>query len=708
MADVTYVIIQVDSKPRVESVKWTREGRYIATTFRHVIPTIDLKDAGLYYCEADNGLGQNGKAELNIVVLHEPRVTLLGLREAAEGDDLTVTCEAAANPPPVSYEWTLEGSPRFKQVGQLLTLKSVTAASGGNYTCTVVNVLDPSGGKPRRRTGTGILRLVVRHRPGVAYVDPVVPVGVEGRSVQISCGSSPSGYPLPAFKWWRADSPTEILSSESMLSLNPVRLASAGEYVCQAANELGEGASVSFPLDVVQEPRIVSGLQERVLRKAGDTGLILSCSAIGRPAPTLSWFKDGKLIDLNDDRLFRITVSEQQQAGGATAVAVLTNVVSTLRFSGSARPEGGQGVLPLDAGEFTCQFENTVGSAQSAVVLKVEHAPIVMPLTMLTVGVVGVSGPGGGGMTSIKVAADQGEMAQLSCRMGAFPAPSFSWERSNGGNSAPLRNQDRFAELPVRQVGESAYESILEVRGVEEAAFGDYLCSASNVMGAATARLSLVKRGRPESPTEIRALEAEANHILLAWTENFDGGFPNRTQFRVQYRELGAAIGEAAEQNCPGGGGGQEAGPCRLSSLRQHTTYIVRVRAVNPLGESNWSEQVSVTTQIDVSHIPSPDSVYYEKSTRSVSFKVGANYPLSLLAKLEAMSQADGSWVHLRSVALKQRPYKFPVTAANGATVDVENVRVRLCLEANDLLCGAYNEASTVDKIQVHKSISFL
>ena len=218
----------------------------------------------------------------------------------------------------------------------------------------------------------------------------------------------------------------------------------------------------------------------------------------------------------------------------------------------------------------------------------------------------------------------------------------------------------------------------------------------------------LVKRGRPESPTEIRALEAEANHILLAWTENFDGGFPNRTQFRVQYRELGAAIGEAAEQNCPGGGGGQEAGPCRLSSLRQHTTYIVRVRAVNPLGESNWSEQVSVTTQIDVSHIPSPDSVYYEKSTRSVSFKVGANYPLSLLAKLEAMSQADGSWVHLRSVALKQRPYKFPVTAANGATVDVENVRVRLCLEANDLLCGAYNEASTVDKIQVSKSISFL
>jgi hypothetical protein len=475
------------------------------------------------------------------------------------------------------------------------------------------------------------------------------------------------------------------------------------------ATRWARGSPVTFQLDVVQEPRIVSGLQDRVLRKAGDTGLILSCSAIGRPAPALSWFKDGQLVDLNDARLFRITVSEQQQQASGTAVASLTNVVSTLRFSGSARPEGGQGVLPSDAGEFTCQFENTVGSAQSAVVLKVEHAPIVMSAASVSMAaMVTAAGGGGGGPLNSKVAADLGETARLSCRMGAFPAPTFSWERSvaggvGGGGSAPLRNSDRFAELPVRQVGESAYESILEVRSVEEAAFGDYLCSAGNAMGSTTARLSLVKRGRPESPTEVRALEAEANHIVLAWTENFDGGFPNRTQFRVQYRELGTAIGEAAEQTCAGGGQeAQAALPCRLTGLRQHTTYIVRMRAVNPLGESNWSEQVSITTQIDVSHIPGPDSVYYEKSTRSVSFKLSSNYPLGLLAKIEVMSQMDGSWVHLRNVALKQRPYKFPVTSANGATVEFENVRVRLCLEANELLCGAYNEASTVDKIQVH------
>ena len=46
-------IFKVDSNPSVSSVRWTRGGRYIATTFRHVIPTLGLSDGGLYTCEVD-------------------------------------------------------------------------------------------------------------------------------------------------------------------------------------------------------------------------------------------------------------------------------------------------------------------------------------------------------------------------------------------------------------------------------------------------------------------------------------------------------------------------------------------------------------------------------------------------------------------------------------------------------------------------------
>lgn len=67
---------QVDSNPSVSSVRWTRSGRYIATTFRHVIPSLSLSDDGVYTCEADNGLGHVSRAQLNVSVLHGPRVKL--------------------------------------------------------------------------------------------------------------------------------------------------------------------------------------------------------------------------------------------------------------------------------------------------------------------------------------------------------------------------------------------------------------------------------------------------------------------------------------------------------------------------------------------------------------------------------------------------------------------------------------------------------
>ena len=47
---------------------------YILNLFRHVIPTVDRRDEGPYFCEADNQLGQTGKGELNLIVLHEPKV----------------------------------------------------------------------------------------------------------------------------------------------------------------------------------------------------------------------------------------------------------------------------------------------------------------------------------------------------------------------------------------------------------------------------------------------------------------------------------------------------------------------------------------------------------------------------------------------------------------------------------------------------------
>ena len=137
------------------------------------------------------------------------------------------------------------------------------------------------------------MRLAVRHAPGPAHVRPAQPVGIEGKSVTLVCGAAPRGYPAPSFTWWRADKPAEVLGTEAELTVRPVRMSSAGRYLCQPHNNYGKGAVASVQLQVVQEPRIVTGLSNQVVRKAGDTGLNLTCLGRGKPSPSATWFKDG-------------------------------------------------------------------------------------------------------------------------------------------------------------------------------------------------------------------------------------------------------------------------------------------------------------------------------------------------------------------------------------------------------------------------------
>ena len=615
---------------------------------------------GAYFCEADNNLGQTGKAELQVVVLYGPRVSVEKFKEVDEGGDVTVECKASSNPEPTSVYWTRVDKPQFRQTGRFLHLRNVSHVSGGDYTCVVTNKLNPSGEGSRERSGNATVTLAVRHKPGPGHISPAQPVGIEGKSVTLTCGASPTGYPTASYTWWKASSPSEILATTSDFIIRPVRMSSEGRYMCQPHNNYGKGLPVAVQLRVVQEPRIVSGLSNQVIRKAGDTNLNLTCLGMGKPSPSATWFKDGTEIDDSESDYFKIKTSDTKDP-----VSETVTVTSTLVFLGSGRT-GSNHVRAWDSGEYTCQFDNSVGRAQSAMALKVEHAPLVSH-------------------HHSKVAADLHETVDITCRMKAFPAPVFTWEK----NQIPISDSGRRDNRSIRQISDYEYESIFTIWSVKTDSYGDYVCKASNSMGAGQTIVKLVKKGKPENPSQLRPKKTGSNNIMLTWTENFNGGM-NNTSFKLEWLQQGDRSQYPQEKWCPGPGS-----QCLLDSLEQHTTYLVRVKAINSYGESGWSDQVAVTTQIDVSQIPTAESIFFEKSTKSTSFKV-SNYPLNLIAKLEVMSM-DGGWQHLRSVSLKTRPFKFTVNPS----MDFENVRVRVCLESNDLLCGPYNEASVVDKIQV-------
>jgi echinoid protein len=95
-------------------------------------------------------------------------------------------------------------------------------------------------------------------------------------------------------------------------------------------------------------------------------------------------------------------------------------------------------------------------------------------------------------------------------------------------------------------------------------------------------------------------------------------------------------------------------------------------------------------TKIDVTKIPVPKNVHFEKSTSKASFQL-SDTSLSLVAKIE-LENEDGTWRQYDELSMDNSDF-----GEMDVKQPVSNLRVRLCLEMNELLCGSYAEALVVD-----------
>merc|ERR1719422_1162642 len=307
------LICEVDSKPSVQEVRWVRDGRFVQTQFRHLIPRANLKDAGPYICSADNGLGQVGKAEVELDVQYGPEVTVPGQREVAHGEEVVVNCQVSANPSDVVITWTKEGDAEFKQNGPTLRLSGSDPASvnNGKYTCSATNFIHPTGRQRMERQGNATISVAVKHAPGNTFILPEKPTAFEGKPITLECGAKPPGYPLPTYRWWKEGSENSVLANGAKFTIDSARLTSAGKYYCQPSNDFGAGSVAEISLNVFQEPKIITQLQPTIVKRAGDTGFHVTCSAVGKPKPSVRWFKDGSEIDDSTSDLYQVSVSEQ-------------------------------------------------------------------------------------------------------------------------------------------------------------------------------------------------------------------------------------------------------------------------------------------------------------------------------------------------------------------------------------------------------------
>lgn len=263
----------VDSKPSVSNIKWYKDGSFIGTSFRHVIPKVTLQDAGNYTCSADNGLARKGETSLSLDVLYPPVVTIEGdaIRNVEVEDSVKVYCNVSSNPEPSAVEWLRDGRQDFRQAGHYLRLSRITADHAGNYTCRAINTVSSTNGERKNHTANAHVIIRVRHKPGPARITPDSPVAAEGSRVILTCMANPTGYPEPTYQWSKESdnsrSSTLLPQFGSRYEIDAVNLGSEGTYRCHAMNEIGNGESASVNLTVYQAPKILTKLQPHVTRK---------------------------------------------------------------------------------------------------------------------------------------------------------------------------------------------------------------------------------------------------------------------------------------------------------------------------------------------------------------------------------------------------------------------------------------------------------
>lgn len=723
---------RVDAKPMVSNIRWVRNGQYVSNMPTHTIYRVTRHHAGKYTCIADNGLGKSGEKDIVLDVLYPPIVTIeTKTYEAEESETVVVRCNVTANPAPVSIEWLKENAPNFRHVEELLTLVGVRANSAGNYICRAINHMKPYGSHVIEGVGNATVALLIRHRPGQAFISPSKAVVHAGGTITLSCTANPPGWPVPQYRWFR-DTDTEFINTQKILAqgsqytVPKAHLGSEGKYHCHAVNELGIGQMATVLLEVHQPPQFLTKLQQHMTRRVGDLDYSVTCSAKAKPSPIIRWIKDGTEI-LSGRKMYDIRTTPTETTNN------MVTVQSILRFRGKGRPNGNQ-LVPSDRGLYTCLYENEVNSANSSMHLRIEHEPIVLHQYN-------------------KVAFDARETAEVICKVQAYPKPDFQWHF--GTNQSPLTmGIDGHYEISTRIDTNDIFTSVLRINHLSKSDYGDYVCRAVNALDAIRTQISLQPKGPPERPGSLKVLETAHNFVILSWIPGFNGGLLS-TKFLATYRRV-AATREQLQSDCTttahlyassssGSGTGSIPGqigtmewlefdcyrenPCKVIPLDQHQSYVFKIYALNAKGSSGYSNEVMATTK--VSKIPPPLHVAYDPNSHIVGINVAATC-LPLIAIIESLMKRDSSvatWeiAETMTIAPSANEAIFKETIINhyiqkahysttgrvlGHAEDLtlalaENaqgpaVRVKLCLRSNHDHCGDYTNAEGTSTDNTH------
>ncbi|KAF2351845.1 Reverse transcriptase domain [Trinorchestia longiramus] len=330
-----------------------------------------------------------------------------------------------------------------------------------------------------------------------------------GRNLHITCRTAGKSYRTHRI-WWTGPGhkqirPGRYYAEENIdgsvvsLFLENVTKQDSGDYTCYG-NLDGRQAQRAFTLNVHSNVQFSGTAPHQTLLQGADSPI--TCSAVGDPAPHVSWSRDGKRIPYNSDKY--------HHRSGSPHVLLVLNATRA------------------DAGTYTC-ISRQISSRMSHV-------------DSFNVSVTVLHPPEFTSTTPSERYGFIGSSVNLSCSAVALPPANFSWHKHgqlllyklqveeepvdydwldvNGRltrlsrhadrpNGPLLRLQqvelrhDRSQEHPTDDRYTAFMEegmSTLQVNITNQSVFGDYECLATNSMGTAVHIVTLRQGQQPPTP----------------------------------------------------------------------------------------------------------------------------------------------------------------------------------------------------------------
>ncbi|KRY32545.1 Down syndrome cell adhesion molecule-like protein 1 [Trichinella spiralis] len=580
------------ANPPPTRYSWRRTGgaRDSTWTEQNISLTVERDDSGSYVCKAENADG-SGEATLDLDVQYGPELVVADEVVVQQGETLVLKCVANANPPaksdcgprPPATRIPLPPSTCPTYVASRLAITPALPATSCVCTAPV-----------RRRAAPP--RNVPAHAPGEARITVAEPVLV-GSTVVLNCSASDPGYPAARFRWKAPGQRDYEYGARFSYPISDVQLTHAGDYWCQPFNDVGDGQASKYKLIVREPARLVKTLKSEDTVREKETNYRLICSAQGNPVPNITWYFNDQPV--SSERFLSILEPEAQNC----------DVPERCSYKVSSSLQWLTGMRWNDKGYYTCQAYNGAGRAsESRMLLKVQHRPVV------------VNDP-----DRPTVAAQLGHRARISCRASASPEPVFRWYRN--GQELSQSNVD-FGSTQQRNHSFDVYENTLLLSDVHQTDLGAYTCKVANLFGEDSFVFTLQPKSKPSPASDLKAEPLTHRSMRLSWIPGFDGG--ETQQFTVEISHDGRVIktiSAPATEPPPSQHfvGIETPRPVEfnVTNLAPLTVYSFRVKAINKIGESEWTQPlVAITSDSPINpSIPAPDSASYDSMTQVLAFQ---------------------------------------------------------------------------------------